>query len=163
MACIFCVSFLKNSRLVAKSSVIDSHSYMFFNLFDPIKVSVNLNDYAYQKFYILNKQFIFQLVYFIIISFYGVFGLEDNYDFKIFNLKHFKSSPYVFTHQVYPKSIWEQIDIVIIYFGIPFMILFFTAVVFTQMIDPKYWMYINGFTNQTTFSVPTKQGKPKIL
>ena len=69
----------------------------------------------------------------------------------------------MFTHQVYPKLIWEQIDIVIIYFGIPFMILFFTAILFTPMIDPKYWMYINGFANQIAFSVPTKQSEMKIL
>ncbi len=154
MARLFFNTFSKTHKLVAKSifNVIDSHSYMLCSLFDPIKTFVNLNDFAYQKFNILNKQFIFQLIYFTFVSFYGVFGLEENFKIKNFNFKYFKSSPYVFTHQVYPKLIWEQIDIVIIYFGIPFMILFFTAILFTPMIDPKYWMYINGFANQIAFS-----------
>lgn len=158
---IFVNIFLKiyNFFLKLICSIIDSHNYMFFNLFDPIKTFVNMNDIAFKKFHILNKQFIFQLIYFIFCSIYGVFGLEESLSTNTFTYKNFKSSPYVFTHQVYPKLIWNQIDIVVIFFGIPFMILFFIVLVFKEMINSKYWMYINGFTNQTSFFVSKIQSK----
>lgn len=89
--------------------------------------------------------FIFPFVFIFLTYFYGIFGLHYTATgCKLNSLKTFKTSPHVFTHQVAPKTIWEQFDFVILFCDFFAMTGVYLALYFTEPVNKRYRFFLSN-------------------
>ncbi len=91
----------------------------------------------------INPQFALIAFNFIFFNFYGIFFLQYDYTGKMFNLDDLSNSQYVLYRQIYPRSIWKQMDSL---YGIStaLCLLVYIHFTFKPMIDSKFKVFVDA-------------------
>lgn len=98
----------------------------------------------------INPQFALIAFNFIFFNFYGIFILQYDYTGEMFNLDNLSNSQYVLYRQIYPRSIWHQMDSL---YGIStaLCLLVYIHFTFQPMIDSKFKVFVDaGNSNRMT-------------
>lgn len=108
------ISFVVNCTFKLQNAghhLLELNSFITWHYFDPAKEKRELQRHFV---YYQNSSVIFLsiAIFYLAIYLFGLFGLEKNFSVKnIFDLDYYRTSPYIFMHQIYLPNVWKVMDI----------------------------------------------------
>ncbi len=91
-------------------SSVTGYFYTLLHLFDPISDSQTTAHNQKQKSY-KQSTFLGPALFLLLLQLIGIFGLHmDGYRTLVVQLSALPTSPYVFTHQAFPREVWPQME-----------------------------------------------------
>ncbi len=128
-------------------SLVNSHITFLRNQVLPIQKRETTPNVSPNRFY----HFGFQLLIITFFSTYGTFYLPiqaGGFDQSILHFNTLLSNPFVFTHQMVPRSLWSTFDVAIICTVLVSIGILLVSV-FKEKLDPSYQMYVSTSEENT--------------
>lgn len=101
----------KKVRFCIKNGI-SNHLAVFASKFDPIE-HVDQHGGVAREDGKMSLHFCFAAFIIVFTTLYGIFGIELEHRGRV-QFEQLPTSPYVFTHQFVPRSVWAQLDVGII-------------------------------------------------